>query len=506
MTRIKRISFERFSEIATVHGLYRVGHSAGLLRRSAWGLLVTVLFGTVVAFSTMTLIEHFSYLHLTEAEKVTESSMTFPSVTICHGNNYKLKAFDSIVHNVSQLVDKLIKSTIQKSLNAKEIIPSSHSDVAVEFAHAYLNSTVMKQLSATPDGLYWNFQDWCKFSLVTTCKYPGDFRDYFFSQSLGFCKTFNYDSKYAQTAPGYAFGLSLKLYIDERGKVPLFNDNGAGAILMVHPQNVYPNPYTDGILLPLGYESHISMRKMAFTRLKKPYKSNCTDGKGSFLIYPGRYTVQNCQYSCFLKHLLEECGYREIAYQYHKPKEFEESLKRTRKKNMNAVELIGCIQKMVQNDAKNKVKNCHCQPACNEEKILTRVSYTQWPHPSDAEYYRVLVSNFSNRKGLTKEELYQSLISIRVFFDELGYDKISESPRSSLTNLFSQIGGHFGLWIGASVFSVTEIIIYIINCILSLCKRKVDTEKDSDTVVTTFGGVDNSTNINQFAWERENSN
>lgn len=506
MTGIKPISFKRFSEIATIHGLYQVGHSVGLLRRLAWALLVTGLICTVIAFSTQTLKDHFSYSHLTEAEKVTEGSMTFPSVTICHANNYRLNAFDSTEQNVSDIVNKLVKSTIQRSLYAREIIPSSDSDVTKAFTTAYLNSTVIRQLSATPNGLYWNFQDWCKFSFASFCTYPEDFRDYFFSHTLGFCKTFNHDRKYTQIAPGSAFGLSLKLYIDETGKVPLFNDNGAGAILMVHPQDVYPNPYTEGILLPLGHESQISMRKMSFKRLKSPYKSNCTDGKGAFLVYPGRYTVQNCQYSCYVKYLLEECGYRETAYQYHKPKEFAESANIARKKNLSTVEALECIGKIANSHNGSKTKDCYCQPACQEEKIITKATYTQWPHPSNAEYYRVLVSNFTNRKSLTKEELYQSLISVHVFFDELGYDNVRESPRSSVTNLFSQIGGQFGLWIGASVFSVIEIIIFIGNSILFLFKRKVGIEKESETTDMALGCEDNSISTNNFAWEGETRN
>jgi len=506
MNNIKPITFKRFSEIATVHGLYRVGHSTSFIQKAAWGLLVTSLVCTVTALTSLTLMEHYSHPYLTEVEKVTANEMAFPSVTICQANNFKVSAFASLVPNITELVANLVKLTITESLTKREIIPPTLSQIAMAFANAYINSSAIRQYSATPDAIYWNFQEWCKFSIRKICKYPEDFRYYFFSSKMGFCKTFNTNRTYTQIAPGGEFGLSLKLYVDENGKVPILNDNGAGLILMVHPQDAYPNPYTEGILLPLGHESHISLKKLTFHRLKSPYRSNCTVGTGEFLIYPGMYTVQNCQYSCFLKYLLEECGYHEAAFQYHKPKEYAESLKLAAKKNFTAQEVSNCLREVMEKIHSSKSHNCQCRPACYEEKILTRTTYTQWPHPANAEYYRKLISNITNRKNMTRAEMYESVASVRIFFDELGHDIIRESPRSSIANLFSQVGGQFGLWIGASIFSLTEIILFIFNSFFFLCKGKGEPEKEKDTTVTEFNSMNNPSTFTRFAWEREINN
>ena len=497
MVEAKPTNFKRFSEIATVHGLYRVGHSDGWLQRAAWGLLVTGLVTTVVLLTTNIFIEHFSYPSLTEMEKVTDNRIDFPSVTVCHANNFKLSAFQNAAENMTELIASLVRLSIKRSLDLRKIIPPSQSVVAEEFNKVYLNSTVIKELSATPNALKWNFKDWCTFSITSNCKYPDDFVDYFYSSALGFCKTFNPTKKYTQVAPGLLFGLGLRLFLDESDKMSLINDNGAGVILMVHPQDVYPNPYTDGILVPLGHEAYISLRKLVFKRLKSPYKSNCTDGKGIFLIYPGRYTVLNCQYSCFVKYMMEECGYHETVYQYHKPKEFAESLKIAAKKNFSIDEVMTCLSKIT-NENSSSTKSCYCPPACYEESILTSTSYTQWPHPSAAEYYRTLVSNFTG-KNMSKDQVYQSLLSVRVFFDELGYQRVQEIPRSNMANLFSQTGGQFGLWIGASVFSIIEFIIFIFNSIMFLCKRKINPEiGGSVTRITVNNNAGSSVNLKSF--------
>lgn len=495
MPCMKRTDFKRFSETATIHGLYRVGHSSGWPRRMAWGITVALLTSTVVALTTKITMTHFSYPFYTEIEKVTESSLPFPSVTVCHANNFKLSAFQE-APGVKDLITRLVNSSIKKSLDMRQIIPPSQSDLSVEFNKVYLNSTVMKSLSATPTDFKWKFTDWCTFSLTHECKYPQDFRDYFYSSSTGFCKTFNPDKTYTQIAPGVLFGLSLRLFVNESDKVPLINDNGAGVIVMVHPQDSYPNPYADAISIPLGHEAYVSMRRIQFRRLKSPFKSNCSDGKGIFQIYPGRYSVLNCQYSCFLKYIMEECAFSETAYQYHKPKEFAESMKKAAKHNLSIVEVMKCIGEIA---SKSGHKNtCNCPPACREDKITTKITYTQWPHPASAEYYRLLISNITDRKNMTKDDVYKSLISIRVFFDELGYQIVKESPRSSLDNLFSQIGGQMGLWIGASIFSLFETMIFLVNSIFFLFQRKVEPEKDSSTSKSVNNTTDSSMHLKEF--------
>jgi len=107
---------------------------------------------------------------------------------------------------------------------------------------------------------------------------------------------------------------------------------------------------------------------------------------------------------------------------------------------------------------------------------------------------------------MTRAEMYESVASVRIFFDELGHDIIRESPRSSIANLFSQVGGQFGLWIGASIFSLTEIILFIFNSFFFLCKGKGEPEKEKDTTVTEFNSMNNPSTFTRFAWEREINN
>ena len=480
-TKDRRSFFERFkhfSEIATIHGLYRVGHSTGWIRRVGWGLLFISLLTLVTVLTASSLMQHFSYPILTEVNKETTSSMKFPSLTICHANNYRLSAFRALSEGFDSYLSQLITSTIQKSLKSQNITGLEESDVTFALDSVYLNSTVIKMVSSTVDSMKWKFEKWCTFSMMDECKFPQDFTDYYYHSTVGFCKTFNFHGKYTQIAPGLPFGLSIKLFIDQWDKVPLLRDNVAGILLMIHPQDVYPNPFAEAVLVPTGYETHISMRKLLFHRQKKPYKANCTNGDGVFLIYPGRYTVINCQYSCFVKNLMEKCGLVESAYQFHSPKEFSESLKRFSARNMSATEMKKCILETMQN-LKGTQDECICPAACFEESFNTKVSYSQWPNPSNIHYYRTMFANLTNRENMTADDVYKSVISLKVYFDELGQQVIRERPVSKWTDLFSKVGGHFGLWLGASIFSLMEMIGFTIKSIICLFKKKVYPDREN---------------------------
>ena len=472
MSDKKHTSFKQFSETATIHGLYQIGHSEGVPRKAVWGTIFLAVVGMLLGTVTLTFLDFFKNKSYTELESKTQGPMEFPSVTICHANNFRLSAFGDFKTHIKAL----IKSTKQRSLDTKNIISAMHSDVFQALTTTFTNSSIIREMSSTPSAFEWNFDDWCTFSYSSECKFPDDFKDFFYHSLSGFCKTLDFKGKQKQVAPGLIFGLSLKLYIDQRDKVPLASDNGGGIILMVHPRDVYPNPFAKGILLPTGSESFISLKKLVFKRLKKPYKSNCTDGKGHFQIYPGKYTVINCQYSCHVRNMMEKCGYIEQAYKYHKPKEFAESLKKIKTVPNNLSQVTECMNKIFSD-------NCDCPAPCDEEQLITSVSSTQWPNPASMDYYKSLIANFTKRKDITNSEVSQSILSVKVFFDELGYEVVSERPSNQWPQLLSNIGGQMGLWIGASVFSLIEVIMFLIRLCVRSMKWRVGPENDEGQIL-----------------------
>ena len=77
------------------------------------------------------------------------------------------------------------------------------------------------------------------------------------------------------------------------------------------------------------------------------------------------------------------------------------------------------------------------------------------------KYYKNLF-NYQLGINLSDSELKNYLIrkslAIDVFYSEIGYTKISESPKTSIIDLLSNVGGTLGLFVGISMLSLIEIV------------------------------------------------
>ena len=82
-----------------------------------------------------------------------------------------------------------------------------------------------------------------------------------------------------------------------------------------------------------------------------------------------------------------------------------------------------------------------------------------------------LTSDFIERKFNDSVTLAQSIVSVNIFYDRLSYTSTTETPQMDGASLFGSIGGNLGLFLGASVFSMCEIIEVMMEVFFILTKR-----------------------------------
>ena len=63
-------------------------------------------------------------------------------------------------------------------------------------------------------------------------------------------------------------------------------------------------------------------------------------------------------------------------------------------------------------------------------------------------------------------------MQVDIFYEELSYERITQSPAFEFLSLLSEIGGFLGLLLGASVMTVCELVDYV--TLASLDKLKVN--------------------------------
>ena len=65
-----------------------------------------------------------------------------------------------------------------------------------------------------------------------------------------------------------------------------------------------------------------------------------------------------------------------------------------------------------------------------------------------------------------------SVVSLKIFYESLAYRVTSESPQMDVTSLVANIGGNLGLFLGVSLFSLSEIVTVLVE-IISILKSNV---------------------------------
>ena len=69
-------------------------------------------------------------------------------------------------------------------------------------------------------------------------------------------------------------------------------------------------------------------------------------------------------------------------------------------------------------------------------------------------------------------EQYKDFVSLNIYFANLKYTNIEQTPKTSVIELISNLGGALGIFLGLRVFSLIEIVEVIAQVIIALIKSK----------------------------------
>ena len=468
---------KNFASEATLHGPQRISMSKNWLIRTTWTIIFLGFVSSMIYFLSETFESFLSHSVYTTIEKKLPSTMqmTFPSVTICSTGLFRKSMMNS---NNSLLYKYFSNQTKVGNLHLDGI----RLENAIWSQHMYFNNLKdFKKGAIDGSDLFLKKIDGsCVFGIKSLCKYPRDFKRVPISSFEGYCYTFNPNGTYKQKAEGSYFGLSMMIFINQSDNAPFLSvDQGGGASVVIHPQDQFPFPIENGILLKPGTLTRISIRKTVTKRKPAPYPSKCTNGEGIKLIYPGRYTRTNCKRSCFTLESYKECGSQNYI---------EAKYSNVNSKILNESE-ISCLLKSI-GTTMNKVHRCNCPVSCEEENYSSQQSHTTWPAVTDFPYYRKAFAAALqlNESDLSSEFVYKNFLKLNVFFDDLSYDEVTENAEWTYQKLLSDIGGQTGIWIGASAFSLIEIVAFLLQLIKSCFIKNSDrlTTASKTQVSTNF--------------------
>ena len=399
----------------TMHGFGRLLSTKSKAMRCIWLLLMLFFISLVVLTVTPTIQSYFRSPSLTKEETVRVSEMKIPAITVCGPSLSKAKVTKwAEERNVTVEYDRfgLISNLGEILTRVSSLEDLASDDNSIFIIRPDEHKTVIERVFVA-------YQGYC------------------------FKINANGTSKQRSVDPGFTFDIILFLNLSDGIYFYRFPTDAVDVI--IQDQREFPSLDSGTVLAPIGHRTSIEIKKTEIKRLKPPFPSKCTNGENMKLLFKGDYTVSNCRLSCFLSQVSQKCSHMPVFYSTLLPKAMRKPIPRNQSE-------ASCFSTIMNNLHDSNYASCNCELPCTETKFLK--------HSSSAK--------------LTSSDpsIHKHIVIISVFFGDLEYEKITELKMYTPERFVGEIGGQMGIWIGASIFSVLELIYLFVQFTGVLCRKK----------------------------------
>lgn len=429
---------------STSHGIPRVLKSKPISMKILWALCFLASTGYCISLVINTINDFLSYDHITSVDIYFEMPALFPAITICNLNSFQTNK--SIEFANKFLANMNLSKELRKFFLMNEIFDSADS---VKKSYSYSLSESLIECQFNGQKCYADQFEWIFDILYGNC-YRFNSGKNAYGNVTNLVKISN---------SGYFYGLQLEIFI---GDIDYTADilKSSGYRIMINNQTHKPF-ISDGLDIAPGINTNIVINRLYNYRLENPYNDcksnlNTIDAFDSDLyraIINSNLTYKqiDCFYLCYQKQAIEKCNCYLKSYN-----------KLTSEIPCKTIEQLTCTfavwDKFINNDI-NEMCSSLCPAECDSITYSISTSFSGYPLKSYAES-QILTSPVIKQRFLnqTYEQIKSSVLSVNVYYDQLGYTVTSQQAKTNLFDVISNIGGLLGLFIGISFLSFIEII------------------------------------------------
>ncbi|XP_064618486.1 amiloride-sensitive sodium channel subunit beta-like isoform X3 [Lineus longissimus] len=479
---------------SSCHGIPHAGSASTPLRRVFWTVCFLIC-GAIFVWQGGKFLQRFlKYEVAISIDYTTASTVDFPAVTICNANIIRKS-------NISDGGPDLV-NLLKYSAGLTNDTP--HADAKTRHAFWMNFSKVWARIDSSHRismGHDLNV-------MLLGCHFAGHecHTGHFKivnNPVFGNCYVYNSGWNGSRVAKAHGEGifhsLALELFIEQHEYVPELVE-AAGVRVNIGTQNIMPFPEDNGIFAQPGTLTSIGLRRVELVRLQHPYPSKCVnysrqEGMEHSIfseIHDVKYTVPACEKTCYQRNMIERCHCADPFY----PHTYGEAFKAVWPKNTEhevksciSEEEIECEERIQKMFIEDQLGNCDCPQSCYDTDFQMTVSSFEWPAVRYRDVYYKEIASYSDElyeivygthhAGTTDE----NLLKLEIFFNELNFEKIQQNPDYSGNDLFADIGGTVGLWIGLSILAVFEGIELLVDLTSLYFKRRniIQTARNSDS-------------------------
>ena len=514
VTSQNTVIMREFCQHTTAHGW---GHLELQTRRSLrllWLCLILTVYALAAMHVSVLVLQYFDYPS-EQISRIQVESLKFPSVTLCNIIPVSLTAAGKLMRdNGSEFFrwNNFTKALVERERVILEAGGKSSKLRRLLFSRLQHPTAFYENTGEEAVQVGHRLDDFvirCSFG-YEECNISESFV-LFRSPTYYNCYTFNslvsgnesntsrpqIDAK----ATGPQQGLSIILYLENDNADDLLESttyhtisnvgNAAGVRVIVHEYGTLPFPVDEGIDIPPGFSTSLGMRVTKYVRLPQPY-GECKAETGQLnVVRRGEshttyaYSTHACMALCQQRYIANKCqcvsSLMPVSPEYA-------ALKYCGYFNESDTEFyfsnLSCEAERIVEFSKNDSlrKHCHCLPSCKEYSYSIDSSYAYWPlELSQQSFFNTIINAHPQRDRLKAYYQFQAtndtgfvrrnFVRVNVYFKDMMLEEMEQKRSYEVQNLFSDIGGTCGLWVGISVLSYCEVVELVCTLVASLCAR-----------------------------------
>uniref|UniRef100_A0A8C4PCJ0 Bile acid-sensitive ion channel n=1 Tax=Dromaius novaehollandiae TaxID=8790 RepID=A0A8C4PCJ0_DRONO len=434
---------QEFASSTSFHGVHNIVQTQSKTRRVLWLLVVMGSLAIVIWQICNRFIYYFSWPTTTSVYVQYVENVEFPAVTFCNLNRFQAHAVTnlqiifflwSIVSGVLQEIS--MKDNFSQELN--DFLLGNQNFSIKEFTREngfYLNSSTLLE---------------CEF-FGKPC-YPEDFEHVF--TEYGNCFTFNHnDLPVKRRVSVSGRGLSLLFDVNQAQFTddPSLGYIDAGIIYVVHSPKELPRFDGLGLSTPVGMHAQVAIRQLKTIIQEYPWGECKPDIK---LRHHEIYSTYGCLQECKARYIQDWCG----CLPFILPGNAREC---------DIQKFYSCVYPAIyeielEGLCTAGTHNSTCPVPCEETDYPTTVTYSSFAGEKAIKF-------ISAKLKRSPEYIRQNLVHIDIKYHDLNYKMTQQQKALTVADLLADVGGQLGLFCGASMITIIELLEYIFTNFCWMC-------------------------------------
>ncbi|XP_053831368.1 acid-sensing ion channel 5 [Vidua macroura] len=438
----RRKYHEEFASSTSLHGVHNIVHTQSKARRALWLLIVAGCLAIVVWQICSRFIYYFSWPTTTTVVVQYMEKVKFPAVTFCNLNRFQAHAVSNL--KVIFLIWNIVSAILQKFA-----MEDKYSQELNDFLLGNKNFSIKD--FTRKNGFYLNSSTLLECDFFGKPCYPQDFEHVF--TEYGNCFTFNHNDLPARRVSLSGRGLHLLFDVqqDKFTDEPTLGYTDAGITFVIHSPQELPRFDGLGLLTPVGMHAQVAIRQLKSIIQEYPWGECKPDIK---LQYHKIYSTNGCLLECKARYIQDWCG----CLPFILPGNGTEC---------DLLKFYKCVYPAVY-DIEIKglctvgTHNSTCPAPCEETDYPTTVTYSNFGGEKAIKY-------FSTKLKKSSEYIRQNLVRIEIKYHDLSYKITQQQKALTISELLADVGGQLGLFCGASMITIIELLEYIFTNFCWMC-------------------------------------